>query len=267
MNGTWLVNSAAHLYGTRPFDSTIFPVESWVISFIAVGEGWHNYHHAFPWDYRASELGSPLNLTGFFIDILANFGLIYDRKEATHNMVKNRVMRTGDKSHKVYGTNEGRKAFTTLFNLWNHPLNPTYNSIYSPKPKFIGKDGYALIPDELKKSELDDELLAKENFEMCEKQKILDAKSENEDPADIMKYIVNKYFGETEKLDSNKKIGKLSKSLNVYGYKDEFSSSESVNCDKTNNNNFRKRNRIVKEDLNVTECSISASKMYPTGLF
>lgn len=233
-----------------------------MISFIAVGEGWHNYHHAFPWDYRASELGSPLNLTGFFIDILANIGLIYDRKEATHNMVKNRVMRTGDKSHKVYGTNEGRRAVTTLFNLWKHPLNPTYNSIYSPKPKFIGKDGYALIPDELNKSELDDELLAKENFELCEKQKLQDAGSEkDEDPSDIMKYIVHKYFG--EKTDSKKSIGKLTKSLNVYGYQDEFSSSESVDCD---NNNSRSRKRVVKEDLNVTEC-LSANKIYPTGLF
>lgn len=211
-------------------------------------------------------MGSPLNLTSFFIDILANVGLIYDRKEATHNMVKNRVMRTGDKSHNVYGTNEGRNAVTTLFNSWKHPLNPTYNSMYSPKPKWIGKDGYALIPDELNKSELDDELLAKENYELCEKQKMQNYESENDDPADIMKYIVDKYF--IEKKDSKKSVGKLAKSLNVYGYKDDFSSSESVNCEKTINNNFRQRDIIVKkEDLNVTECSLIPNNIYPSGFF
>lgn len=100
LNGTWSVNSAAHLFGTRPFDKGIFPAENWVVSFCSVGEGFHNYHHAFPWDYRASELGSPLNTTGKFIDLLAKWGQVYDRREASHNMVKNRVMRTGDNSHK-----------------------------------------------------------------------------------------------------------------------------------------------------------------------
>lgn len=65
----------------------MFPVESMFVALMAVGEGWHNYHHAFPWDYRASELGMPLNLTCFFIDWLAKFGVIYDRREATSNMV------------------------------------------------------------------------------------------------------------------------------------------------------------------------------------
>lgn len=103
------------------------------VAFFSVGEGWHNYHHAYPWDYRASELGTPLNVSGFLIDILANFGLAYDRKEATHNMIKHRVNKTGDTSHWSYGTPTGRRAVETLFNIWNHPANPTYNSIYRPK--------------------------------------------------------------------------------------------------------------------------------------
>lgn len=102
------------------------------VSFFAVGEGWHNYHHAFPWDYRASELGTPLNMTGYLIDMLARFGLVYDRKEASRGIVKQRVRRTGDESHRVYGTAEGRRAFRTLFNLWPHPANPTYTTLFGP---------------------------------------------------------------------------------------------------------------------------------------
>lgn len=66
---------------------TIWPVENMFVSFVAMGEGWHNYHHAFPWDYRASEYGTPLNLTGVLIDFLAKHGHIWDRKTATSNMV------------------------------------------------------------------------------------------------------------------------------------------------------------------------------------
>lgn len=163
----------------------------------------HNYHHAFPWDYRASELGSPLNVTGFLIDVLANFGLIFDRREASNNMIKNRCMRTGDDSHKVYGTDEGRRAFTTLFNIWKHPSNPTYNSIFSPKPKIINADGYALIEDELSKHEKDEELLSRENQELHEERQRRASQIENViDAADkIKKYIVDK--SEAEKLIGN----------------------------------------------------------------
>lgn len=169
-----------------------------VVAFFAVGEGWHNYHHAFPWDYRASELGSPLNVTGFLIDVLANLGLIYDRREASHNMIKNRCMRTGDDSHKDYGTDEGRRAFTTLFNIWKHPSNPTYNSIFSPKPKIINSEGYALIEDELSKNEKDEALLSLENEELEERQRRISHVDVIENADKIKKYIVEK--SEAEKI-------------------------------------------------------------------
>ena len=42
---TWLVNSAAHLYGDHPYDVVSYPSENPYVSFFAVGEGWHNWHH------------------------------------------------------------------------------------------------------------------------------------------------------------------------------------------------------------------------------
>lgn len=244
LNVTWLVNSAAHLWGTRPYDKSMFPVENMVVSFLAVGEGWHNYHHAFPWDYRASELGTPLNLTGFFIDLFAKVGVIWDLKEATHNMVKSRVMRTGDQSHHTYGTSEGRSAVKTLFNIWEHPMNPTYNSIYSPKPKTLYNNGYALAESELKKSELDETILEKENEILMQKQ----YEEERMRHSDIGKYIV-------EKKEAAKIYGKLTKYLttDINNQPDEFSSSESLNnSELTINNNVRER-KFTKNDLNVTE--------------
>lgn len=58
LNSIFLVNSAAHLYGYRPYDKNILPVENKMASMLSLGESFHNYHHAFPWDYRASELGN-----------------------------------------------------------------------------------------------------------------------------------------------------------------------------------------------------------------
>lgn len=50
-----------------------------MVSLAALGEGWHNYHHVFPWDYRASELGR-LNFSTAFIDVCARLGWAYDCK-------------------------------------------------------------------------------------------------------------------------------------------------------------------------------------------
>lgn len=37
LNATWLVNSAAHMYGNRPYDRTISPRENRFVTFGAIG--------------------------------------------------------------------------------------------------------------------------------------------------------------------------------------------------------------------------------------
>lgn len=66
---------------------------------MALGEGWHNYHHVFPWDYKAAELGDyKLNLTTAFIDFFAKIGWAYDLKTVSAETVRKRVERTGTNS-------------------------------------------------------------------------------------------------------------------------------------------------------------------------
>ncbi|XP_012276541.1 acyl-CoA Delta(11) desaturase [Orussus abietinus] len=97
LNLTWLVNSAAHIWGTKPYDNSISPTDNLKIAIGAVGEGWHNYHHVFPWDYKAAELGDYKgNLTTLFIDICARCGLAYEMKTVPVEMVNKRSARTGD---------------------------------------------------------------------------------------------------------------------------------------------------------------------------
>lgn len=95
---TWLVNSAAHLWGSHPYDGGIHPAENIFVSLGAVGEGFHNYHHCFPWDYSTSEHGPFFNGTTCFIDMAAALGLVWDRKKASPALVKARRSRTGDLS-------------------------------------------------------------------------------------------------------------------------------------------------------------------------
>jgi len=49
---TYLINSAAHIWGSRSYDPTQTARDNWFISLFTFGEGYHNYHHTFAWDYR-----------------------------------------------------------------------------------------------------------------------------------------------------------------------------------------------------------------------
>lgn len=62
---------------------------------MALGEGWHNYHHTFPWDYKASELGKT-NLTTFWINKFAKLGWAYDLKSPSQNLVMKTIKKSGD---------------------------------------------------------------------------------------------------------------------------------------------------------------------------
>ena len=101
LNVTWLVNSAAHMWGERPYDETISPSENVFVSLLAIGEGFHNYHHTFPHDYSASEWRYSFNLTTFFIDSMALIGQAYDRRSVSEETVKMRMERTGAKAKKM----------------------------------------------------------------------------------------------------------------------------------------------------------------------
>ena len=72
---TWLINSGAHSFGDRPYSTQHSSRNNHILSFFTMGEGYHNYHHSYPKDYRASENLFCANLTGWFINLLSKLGL------------------------------------------------------------------------------------------------------------------------------------------------------------------------------------------------
>jgi len=95
---TWCVNSAAHLYGDHPYDVLSYPAENPFVAWCAVGEGWHNWHHKYPFDYAASEFGisSQFNPSKLMIDTMASIGLVWGRKRGTAAWQMGRARRIRD---------------------------------------------------------------------------------------------------------------------------------------------------------------------------
>ncbi len=90
------ISSGNSISPIRPYDKSIRPSESIGVNLFAYGEGFHNYHHSFPWDYRCEELRfSPINFWGHWIDLFAKAGLAYDLRTASKDTVRARTQRTG----------------------------------------------------------------------------------------------------------------------------------------------------------------------------
>lgn len=67
---TWSVNSVCHLFGTRDFASHDEGRNNWAFGLLALGEGWHNGHHAFPNSARHGLLWYQLDLSYLVIRLL-----------------------------------------------------------------------------------------------------------------------------------------------------------------------------------------------------
>ena len=52
MHITWAVNSAAHMFGSRRFNTRDDSRNTWWVALFSFGEGWHNNHHAHPTSAR-----------------------------------------------------------------------------------------------------------------------------------------------------------------------------------------------------------------------
>jgi len=51
-HGTFLINSAAHIWGTQPYATSDSSRDNPFLAFFTFGEGYHNFHHTFQADYR-----------------------------------------------------------------------------------------------------------------------------------------------------------------------------------------------------------------------
>ncbi|XP_047985753.1 acyl-CoA Delta-9 desaturase-like [Leguminivora glycinivorella] len=103
-NVTALVNSALHKWGYKPYDKNMMATELKILDPFTLGENYHNYHHAFPWDYKAAEVGEgTFLLSTAFINFFAKIGWAYDLKTISDDVIRKRVIRTGDGSHHIWG--------------------------------------------------------------------------------------------------------------------------------------------------------------------
>ncbi|KAJ8654079.1 hypothetical protein O0I10_010290 [Lichtheimia ornata] len=86
-HATFCVNSLAHYLGETSFDDHHTPRDHWITALVTMGEGYHNFHHEFPQDYRNAIVYYQYDPTKWLIKLLSFAGLAYDLKQFPSNEV------------------------------------------------------------------------------------------------------------------------------------------------------------------------------------
>jgi len=87
-HATFCVNSFAHWFGSQPFADDHTPKDHFVTAILTFGEGYHNFHHEFPYDFRNAIYWYQYDPTKWFILALRSIGLAWNLKEFGNNEIQ-----------------------------------------------------------------------------------------------------------------------------------------------------------------------------------
>lgn len=88
IQSTFCVNSLAHWLGEKPFDNKHTPCDHFFTALCTIGEGYHNFHHQFPMDFRNAIKWFQYDPTKWFISTMSVFGLASHLKKFPDNEIK-----------------------------------------------------------------------------------------------------------------------------------------------------------------------------------
>lgn len=89
---TWCINSLAHYWGTKMYSQEHSAVDNYLISLLTYGEGYHNYHHTFAYDYRNGIRWYHFDPAKWLIWTLNKLGLAYDLKKVNNYRIARQLV-------------------------------------------------------------------------------------------------------------------------------------------------------------------------------
>lgn len=78
---TWFINSLAHTWGSQNYSREHSAVDNYIICLLTFGEGYHNYHHTFPNDFRNGIRWYHFDPTKWLIWSLSKIGLAWNLRK------------------------------------------------------------------------------------------------------------------------------------------------------------------------------------------
>ena len=79
-HATVTINSLAHRWGSRRYETRDQSRNNWLLALLTFGEGWHNNHHHFPGSARQGFFWWEIDLTYGLLRVLSWCGVVWDLK-------------------------------------------------------------------------------------------------------------------------------------------------------------------------------------------
>ena len=89
LHSAFFINSYAHTFGSRKFDNRITARDHWLGAILTNGEGYHNFHHKFPNDYRNGIRWYHWDPSKWLIFTLVKTRLAWDMKRTPESLIQN----------------------------------------------------------------------------------------------------------------------------------------------------------------------------------
>jgi stearoyl-CoA desaturase (delta-9 desaturase) len=77
-HGTFTVNSLAHIFGRRRFETADNSRNNLFVALITLGEGWHNNHHYYPASERQGFYWWEIDVSHYMLRLLSWMGIVWD---------------------------------------------------------------------------------------------------------------------------------------------------------------------------------------------
>jgi stearoyl-CoA desaturase (delta-9 desaturase) len=89
MHGTFTINSLAHVFGSRRYETTDTSRNNLWLALITMGEGWHNNHHHYQASANQGFFWWEIDLSYYILKALEGAGLIWDVKKPPRHVLEN----------------------------------------------------------------------------------------------------------------------------------------------------------------------------------
>ncbi len=89
---TFFINSLAHMWGRQPYSDANTAKDNPLVALLTYGEGYHNYHHAFQFDYRNAIRWWQFDPTKWLIRALSWVGLAHGLKTCAEERIQKAVL-------------------------------------------------------------------------------------------------------------------------------------------------------------------------------
>jgi stearoyl-CoA desaturase (delta-9 desaturase) len=83
-HATFCINSVCHTFGKATYDIHATARDNWFTAVLTNGEGYHNFHHRFPTDYRNGVRWYHWDPSKWAIAVLARLGLAWELKKVSN---------------------------------------------------------------------------------------------------------------------------------------------------------------------------------------